>query len=606
MPLFKLGGGSGSGVSSVGLTAGTSIFAVIGSPVTSSGDLGLELIDQAANRFLAGPESGAAAEPSFRSIVPADLPLEEGTNITFTVGTAIVISATGGGGGGGAATDITYDNSVSELAAGNVQEAVDELKEFVDVLAEAIGVDTDSQNFVFASEGDTNGLVYYLGTNFGEAPFSNPHTSGVVTCIRSTNSQGTPATLVDRTSGINTHTDSVANSWVGIDIGEGRTISVSTYTLQVRGMFGGSYPSNWVLQGSNDVASNTVGAWDLATWTDLDTRVADTQMSSPDAFGTYHLSSASLPYRFFRIVTGLSSSGDNYNTIAEIELYGEFVSINSGETPSGASLVSYDPPSGVTADNVQDALDEIFDEIGTGGDPTGLGYVQFWYGPDSKVLNSVGAIAADGDPVYYVSDLSPHGRNLYQTNSSIRPVYAAAMPSKSVAAIRFRSGFLDRLVTQNTSLRGTGIVSDFTLFAARQCNGTGGLQAFFAYDYSNASTRFAWYTYPDGSGEDFAINFAGTLVRYTGYTPNTSFELFEVTHRSGAIEVKINNVSVYSNSYSIVQAGAVDVPLTVGAYVTDTPPSGDFYLGELVLLDGSATSGQVDAIRTEILTRWSV
>lgn len=63
--------GSG-GVSSVGLSM-PSIFSVSNSPVTTSGTLTASLNTQSANRFFAGPSSGGAATPTFRSLDAADL-----------------------------------------------------------------------------------------------------------------------------------------------------------------------------------------------------------------------------------------------------------------------------------------------------------------------------------------------------------------------------------------------------------------------------------------------------------------------------------------------------------------------------------------------------
>lgn len=62
-------------VTSVALTATpTGIFDVSGSPVTGSGTLALSMDNQNANLLLAGPNTGAAATPSFRSMVAADIP----------------------------------------------------------------------------------------------------------------------------------------------------------------------------------------------------------------------------------------------------------------------------------------------------------------------------------------------------------------------------------------------------------------------------------------------------------------------------------------------------------------------------------------------------
>lgn len=71
------GGGGGSGtVTSVGLSEGSStpIFNISGSPVTTAGILTETLKNQSANVCFAGPTSGGASQPTFRSLVGADLP----------------------------------------------------------------------------------------------------------------------------------------------------------------------------------------------------------------------------------------------------------------------------------------------------------------------------------------------------------------------------------------------------------------------------------------------------------------------------------------------------------------------------------------------------
>lgn len=63
----------GTGVTSVGLTM-PSVFTVGSSPVTGAGTLGVTFTTETANTILAGPTTGAAATPGFRSLVVADLP----------------------------------------------------------------------------------------------------------------------------------------------------------------------------------------------------------------------------------------------------------------------------------------------------------------------------------------------------------------------------------------------------------------------------------------------------------------------------------------------------------------------------------------------------
>jgi hypothetical protein len=81
-------------VTSVGLSL-PSIFSVSGSPVTTSGTLTGALANQNANIVLAGPGSGSAATPTFRSLVAADIPNLDAAKITSgTVATARLGSGT--------------------------------------------------------------------------------------------------------------------------------------------------------------------------------------------------------------------------------------------------------------------------------------------------------------------------------------------------------------------------------------------------------------------------------------------------------------------------------------------------------------------------------
>jgi hypothetical protein len=65
--------GTGGTVTSVGLSMPTQ-FAVTNSPVTGSGTLTAAWNNQTANNVLAGPTTGAAAAPTFRTLVAADIP----------------------------------------------------------------------------------------------------------------------------------------------------------------------------------------------------------------------------------------------------------------------------------------------------------------------------------------------------------------------------------------------------------------------------------------------------------------------------------------------------------------------------------------------------
>jgi hypothetical protein len=78
--------GSGS-VTSVGLNSIPAQFGTNSGPITGAGSLGFTNVYQAQNLFLAGPTSGAAANPGYRAIVLGDLPIgsiQDVINLTNT------------------------------------------------------------------------------------------------------------------------------------------------------------------------------------------------------------------------------------------------------------------------------------------------------------------------------------------------------------------------------------------------------------------------------------------------------------------------------------------------------------------------------------------
>ncbi len=90
--------GAGLGtVTSVGLTL-PNIFTVTNSPVTTTGSLTATLASQSANRMFASPD-GASGQPTFRSLVAADLPTvtiaKGGLNLTTVVPINQVLASNG-------------------------------------------------------------------------------------------------------------------------------------------------------------------------------------------------------------------------------------------------------------------------------------------------------------------------------------------------------------------------------------------------------------------------------------------------------------------------------------------------------------------------------
>lgn len=107
---------SGGGTITSAAISVPGILSVSGSPITTSGTFALTLATQSANLVWAGPTTGAAASPTFRGLVNADLPLTgvgAATYAKVTVNTAGVVTA------GAASIDLTADVAATILPRAN-------------------------------------------------------------------------------------------------------------------------------------------------------------------------------------------------------------------------------------------------------------------------------------------------------------------------------------------------------------------------------------------------------------------------------------------------------------------------------------------------------
>ena len=172
------------------------------------------------------------------------------------------------------------------------------------------------REFKYARDFDENGLLFHIGTEGGRGPWRNPMQAGLgVTVTSSSQHRGQPHMVVGREGDL-CYTESKPNSWFAIDLGAGRCIRPTHYTL--RHGFGNEQfrLRHWKLQGGNDGVS----------WTDLRTHVND------QALPAAVFSTASWPlappdpraaYRHFRVLqTGKNSSGTDYLVVCGFEVYG--------------------------------------------------------------------------------------------------------------------------------------------------------------------------------------------------------------------------------------------------------------------------------------------
>lgn len=168
---------SGAGtVTSVALSL-PNIFSVTGSPVTESGTLAASLVNQNANIVFAGPSSGGAATPSFRSLVAGDIPslaatyalLASTTDTSFNFGSGTAIS-------GSQAFDLTVSSAGTKprlryLSTGTGTgkwQLSNDGSTFVDMVTSAItGSGTTSTLAVFTGSGAIgNSNITQSSTNY--------------------------------------------------------------------------------------------------------------------------------------------------------------------------------------------------------------------------------------------------------------------------------------------------------------------------------------------------------------------------------------------------------------------------------------------------------
>lgn len=114
--------GTGS-VTSVGLSL-PNIFTTTGTPVTSAGTFSASLANQNANLVFAGPTTGAATTPSFRSLVSDDLPNSGVVAASYGSATAIPVFAVDAKGRITNATTASISTNLSVAADAGATQAV--------------------------------------------------------------------------------------------------------------------------------------------------------------------------------------------------------------------------------------------------------------------------------------------------------------------------------------------------------------------------------------------------------------------------------------------------------------------------------------------------
>lgn len=221
---------------------------------------------------------------------------------------------------------VTLDSSAGANPYMNLQEL--ELYGPCTIITQNLPVGTTT--FARVTNGDGNGLIYYMGSFGRTKPFSNPVKLAQIAWI-SDMVAGSLAlsayvpVLFDRTITGNSYVTwpTITTGILVWDFGGGRSVSIDNYTLY-QGTEASRYPRNWVLEGTNVLAGFTLLDIAAANWTAIDTRTADTTINAASTWGSFTSNGDSTTrFRYVRWRnTGANSAGQNYVFIQELEFYG--------------------------------------------------------------------------------------------------------------------------------------------------------------------------------------------------------------------------------------------------------------------------------------------
>ncbi len=291
-------------VSSVALTAPSSILSVSGSPVLDTGTLALSLATQVANRVWAGPATGSDAGPTFRALVPADIPSS--------------IPATRIGSGTVANDEFEYLNGVTAP----IQEQIDAKEPTISVLTTAkggtgSGTALTGNRIMKSSTGsiteaaaitasralvsDSNGIPTHSDVTTTELGYVSGATSSLQTQING--KQPLDATLTAlaaySTNGLLTQT--------AADTFTGRTLTASTgiNITNGDGVSGNPTISSTITQYTDELAQDAVGS----TLTDTNSIDLDYNDGSALITANLRLSAASPDSGYFNAAATIETDG---------------------------------------------------------------------------------------------------------------------------------------------------------------------------------------------------------------------------------------------------------------------------------------------------------
>jgi hypothetical protein len=190
--------------------------------------------------------------------------------------------------------------------------------------------------FLYEYDFDENGALFFLGSFGKKRLWQNPHQIGQVQAFASSIGAGTVDLFVGRIA-TNCRTQNEPFSYYGVDLGEGRGLLPTCYTIRNRTSTT-HVALNWHLEGSNDKVN-----WVLLdrriylTGNDSEIEEEQKALKQKGAASTWGIDTDVYRevgfegFRFFRVIqVGKNSSGSDNLALSGFELYGK---VTSGRWP---------------------------------------------------------------------------------------------------------------------------------------------------------------------------------------------------------------------------------------------------------------------------------
>lgn len=168
---------------------------------------------------------------------------------------------------------------------------------------------TTTVSLNYSSNGDANGVFYYLGTNRGIGSWANPYAAGKINIFYSSllAGQDTVQSLVDR-QGSYFHTNAEVYPFIGFDLTATYKLALKYWSYRARSNSSLYIPNRLIITASNDGVN----------YTQIDDKSFSVGVNS---WVSFPVASQTTSYRYFKFIY----PANNYFTAGEFELYGDLV-----------------------------------------------------------------------------------------------------------------------------------------------------------------------------------------------------------------------------------------------------------------------------------------